>query len=95
MVLYGVFYLNQNKSDQGTDGVEDAEDHNSYVSENSQPHIGNTQRPEEEAGQLDADGKPDIFIDDPDALAGKADRAGNLHRVIVHENHVRRLDCCI
>ena len=55
---------------QGPDGVEDTQDHDADISEDGQPHVGDAQCPQEEAGELHADGEPDDLNDGADALAG-------------------------
>ena len=48
--------------------------------------------PSDQADELDADGKDDVLVDDAQALAGDPDRLGDLHRIVVHQDHVRGLD---
>ena len=77
---------------QGADGVEHGQDHDAHVREDGGPHARHAQGAEHQAQGLDAEGEDDVLIDDADALAGDADRLGDLQRVVVHEDHVRRLD---
>ena len=58
-------------------------------SEHGQPHIGETQRNQYEAGQFYADGHHDVLIDDAKALAGDFDCFGNLHWVVIHQYYIR------
>ena len=69
---------------QCPDSVEDGDNHYAYIRKHGQPHIGETQRNQYEAGQFYADGHHDVLIDDAKALAGDFDCFGDLQGVIIH-----------
>ena len=45
---------------EGADGIEHRQDHDTHIGKDGQPHVGNAQRTQHQADQLDADGK-DMF----------------------------------
>ena len=61
----GRFPRSQLFDEQRTDGVEHCQDHHTHIGEDGQPHIGEPQGHKHQTRQLDADGKDDVFIDDP------------------------------
>ena len=72
--------------------VEHGQHHHANVGENRGPHIRDTQRAKREAGELDDQREHDILINDANALTGNSDGLRNLHRIVVHQHDVRRLD---
>lgn len=51
------------------DRIQNSENHNSHISENCEPHIGDAGGAEPEADKLDGKGKYDILVYDSDTLS--------------------------
>ena len=47
---------------QASDGIEHSQYHNSYVCEDSNPHVGDTQRTQDQADGLDCQRKYDVLV---------------------------------
>ena len=88
----GRFPRSQLFDEQRTDGVEHCQDHHTHIGEDGQPHIGEPQGHKHQTRQLDADGKDDVFIDDPQALAGDPNGLCDFGGIVIHQDHVGGLD---
>ena len=49
---------------QASDGIENSQYHHSYVCEDSNPHIGDTQRTQDQADGFDCQRKYDVLVND-------------------------------
>lgn len=100
MILFQISYAREdvridpfsNILGQRADRIEDAEDHDSYVGEDGQPHVCNSEGAENKAEEFYADREPYIFVDDTDAFTGDADRLGNFSGIIIHEDDICGFD---
>ena len=85
---------------QGAHCIEDGEDGDANIGKDSQPHGSDTQSSEDEYGNLDADGKPDILAGDGQRATSNADGKCDFRRFVVHQGlhnsqdflHSKRMD---
>ena len=80
---------------QASDGIENSQYHHSYICEDSNPHIGDTQRTQDQADGLDCQRKYDVLVDDTQTFAGNPHSQGNLGRIVIHQDHVCSFNGCI
>ena len=76
----------------GAHGVEDGDRRHAHVAEDREPHVRDADRRQREDEHLDADGEHDVLVHDAHGLARYADGAGDVARLVVHEDDVRGLD---
>ena len=77
---------------QGAHRIEDGEDGDTNVGKDGQPHGSDTQSGEDEYGDLDADGKPDILTGNGQRATGDTDGKCDFRGFVVHQHHISSLD---
>ena len=78
-----------------SDSIENSKYHHSYVCEDSNPHIGDTQRTQDQADGFDCQRKYDVLVDDTQTFPGNPHCQGNLGGIVIHQDHVCRFNGCI
>ena len=77
---------------QASDGIEHSQYHNSYVCEDSNPHVGDTQRTQDQADGLNCQRKYDVLVNDAQTFPGNPHSQSDLGRIVIHQNHIRCLN---
>ena len=72
--------------------IKDGKDGDTDISEDGEPHGGESEGSEDEDGDLDTYGEPDVLAGDRECAAGDTDSKGNLRGMVVHQYYVGSLD---
>ena len=89
------FHIPSNLFLQCTHRIEDGKDGDTDISEDGEPHGGETEGGKDKDGDLNADSKPYVLTGDAEGTAGNADGKGYLRGMVVHQYHVGSLDGCV
>ena len=87
--LLRLFYL------KTSDRIQHGDDHDADICENRRPHVCNTDCSENQTHRLDRKSEHNIFVDNTQTFPGNTDRKRELHRVVIHQDNIRSLDCRI
>ena len=62
---------------ESTNCIQDSKNHDSHVSKNCHPHVGQANSSQQKTQDLDADSQPDVFLDNAKTFTRNLDAFGN------------------